>query len=192
MTFQNLSGRSAVESCTFTCFPMRSSEMKQLLEQQEQFFKTFLEQQRALTDGFLSQNRHLTKEITRLVKIIQTNQMDTEASEPTNEEVCEEQDFLPNGQPLPFIRKEKRSSLFGRNLGRAIFGDKESCELINFMMSPNKDQENARPKCDDAKKALFTKVVKKKYPKNPEAAYVTARESANQMGREFRGKYLKK
>ena len=57
------------------------------------------------------------------------------------------------------------------------------------MISPGKGQKNVRTKCWDSKKEKFAKVVKTKYAKNPETAYVAAREGSNQMGRELIVKY---
>ena len=172
------------------------AEMRCLLNQQNAFFQTFLENQRTLIETVVAHHKHQVKEITRLTKIIEKREASS-APEPEHENTADitdenlDPEFEFQGINLLNIPREKFASQFGRNLGRVIFGEKEKCELIHSMISPNKSQETARKKCDERKKELFTKVVKKKYAKNPGAAYISAREAANQMGRELRTKFLK-
>ena len=167
-----------------------SPNSSDMLHFQEAFFGDFLKQHKEFTNGLLTHNKILYKSLNRLFSILEGKNAVTETDPVDSTDVTTDPDFHYNGINLMSTPREKNASTFGRKLGRVLFGDKDECDLINAMMSPGKDQENARPKCCDDKKTIFAKVAKKKYPKSPEAAYAAAREAANQMGREFRGKYL--
>ena len=169
--------------------PTVSCDAARLFELQEMFFRRFFEQQREFTIVLLDRNKILTRSENRLVSLLEINQLNADLNMDTSTEgPSDDPDFVYKGLNLLSIPREQQAPSFGRKLGRVIFGDKDECNLINAMMSPGKDQENARRKCCDDKKTIFARVVKKKYPKSPEAAYAAAREAANQMGREFRGK----
>ena len=170
--------------------PTVSCDAAGLFELQEMFSRRFFEQQREFTRVLLDGNKILTRSVNGLISLLEINQLNADLNMDTSTEgPSDNPDFVYKGLNLLSIPREQQASNFGRNLGRVIFDDKDECDLINAMMSPGKDQENVRPKCCDDKKAIIARVVKKKYPKSPEAAYAAAREAANQMGREFGGKY---
>ena len=169
--------------------PTVSCDAARLFELQEMFFRRFFEQQREFTIVLLDRNKILTQSVKRLISLFEINQLNADLNmDSSTEGPSDDPDFVYKGLNLLSIPREQQASRFGRKLGRVIFGDKDECNLINAMMSPGKDQEKARRKCCDDKKTIFARV--KKYLKSPEVAYAAAREAANQMGREFRGKYL--
>ena len=186
---QSQSPRAVSCSPQLQSTPILNADASLMIQQQQAFMEKFLHQQNSLTADLLKQNKTLCRSVNRLIAIIETNNLnqDSQSTEQPSEPLDEA--FSHEGQNLLDIPKEKVASLFGHNLARVLFGNEENCELINAMISPGKGQKNVRTKCCDSKKEKFAKVVKKKYAKNPDAAYVAAREGANQMGRELRVKY---
>ena len=147
----------------------------------------FLKQNKEFTKELLTHNKILNKSLNRLISTSGGKNDVTETDPVDSTDVTTDPDFHYNGINVMSIPREKNASTFGRKLGQVLFGDKDECDRMNAMMSPGKDQENASRNCCDDKKTIFARVVKKKDPKSPEAAYAAAREAANQMGRELEG-----
>ena len=79
--------------------------------------------------------------------------------------------------------------LFGRLLGKEIFGNKSECLLKYQMIGRERNYGNSRQPVDKELERIFEKVVKLKYPQQPEYAYSEARKGANDMGNDFRRRF---
>ena len=75
--------------------------------------------------------------------------------------------------------------LFGRLLGREVFGNQSEYLFKYQMIGRERSYGNSRQPVDKELERIFEKVVNLKYPQQPEYAYSEARKGANDMGNDF-------
>ena len=102
--------------------------------------------------------------------------------------------YLPvihEGINLMQIPAGHSAAKFGRHLGCAMYGKGDQCMLQNLMIGSHRRRKDTRTPVPEEERAKFELVVRRKYPKFPEAAYKDARHAANQMGLDIKLKVLK-
>ena len=100
-------------------------------------------------------------EFLNVVKI----ELSREATRATNSDA---EPVMHKGTNLMTISAGPDLSQFGRELAKAIFGEDKNCLLINFMIGSERSKANARPRVELQLERLFTTVVRRKYPIEPE------------------------
>ena len=93
---------------------------------------------------------------------------------------------IHNGKNLMSLAAGNNPYLFGRELAKVVFGEGNDCLLINFMIGQEKSSAFSRPRVDPHLENFFCKVVRIKYPRDPEHCLREARSAANQFGLDCR------
>ena len=93
--------------------------------------------------------------------------------------------YLPvmhEGINLMQVPAGSSAAKFGRHLGCAMYGKGELCKLQSLIIGAHRRRKDIRTPVPEDERAKFELVVRRKYPKFPEAAYKDARHAANQLG----------
>ena len=77
---------------------------------------------------------------------------------------------------------------FGRELAKKLFGKDENCLLIHSMIGHERCRANARERIESSLEQMFERVVKQKYPREPDYCLREARAAANQLGLDYKKK----
>ena len=97
---------------------------------------------------------------------------------------------IHEGINLMLVPAGASAAKFGRHLACAMYGKGEECKLQNYIIGAQRRRKDVRLPVDEEERAKFELVVRRKYPKFPEAAYKDARHAANQMGLDIKLKIL--
>ena len=93
--------------------------------------------------------------------------------------------YLPvmhEGINLMQVPAGSSAAKFWRHLGCAMYGKGEQCKLQSLIIGTHRRRKDFRIPVPEDERAKFELLVRRKYPKFPEAAYKDAHHAANQMG----------
>ena len=146
-------------------------------------------------DNLIGQHQHRLKKVRQELKADNAEFFSVVASEMSGEQLCADnssnEQVMFKGRNLMSIVATSDPSQFGRDLTKAIFGEEKDCALKNYMIGKERCKTNSRPRVDLQLEKLFCKIVRSKYPREPEYCLREARIAANQLGLDYKKKQLK-
>ena len=146
-------------------------------------------------EALIKQHKFRLKQVRQEMKADNTEFLNVVQSELSGEAIgannSDAEPVMHKGRNLMTLCAGPDPSQFGRELAKAIFGQDKNCFLINFMIGSERCKGNARPRVELQLERLFTTVVRRKYPSEPEFCLREARVAANQLGLDYKKKILR-
>ena len=146
-------------------------------------------------EALIKQHKFRLKQVRQEMKADNTEFLNVVQSELSGETIgannSDAEPVMHKGRNLMTLCAGPDPSQFGRELAKAIFGQDKNCLLINFMIGSERSKANARPRVELQLERLFTTVVRRKYPSEPEFCLREARVAANQLGLDYKKKILR-
>ena len=139
-------------------------------------------------EALIKQHKFRLKQVRQEMKADNTEFLNVVQSELSGEAIGANNS---DAEPVMTLCAGPDPSQFGRELAKAIFGQDKNCLLINFMIGSERSKANARPRVELQLERLFTTVVRRKYPSEPEFCLREARVAANQLGLDYKKKILR-